>query len=234
MSVHQYTEGGDAFSTVSKRYDILNQVLSFGLDMYWRKRLLRMMLPYINRGDVMLDLATGTFDVAKALVQRVDATVLAVDYSLQMLIQGTDKIQEHANIVPIQADGRSIPLHDASIDIITISFGIRNITPRSLVFREWYRLLKQNKRFYILEFCNPQEIKPYFKRIYLPYLFKVIPTVASLFGADKAMYEYLAHSIDSFPRCTQIQSELIDAGFTDVHYAQYSFGTVAVYTGVKR
>ena len=232
MQAGQYTER-DAFSTVSKRYDILNQVLSFGIDMYWRSILLRMMSPYINKGDVMLDLATGTFDIAKALVRRVDATVLAIDYSLQMLMEGTVKIQEHPNIIPIQADGRSIPLHDSSIDIITISFGIRNIIPRSLVFHEWYRLLKKGKRFYMLEFCNPQEIAPLFKHIYVSYLSYVIPCIASLFGADKSMYEYLAQSIQAFPLCSEVQSELIQAGFVDVHYSQYSFGTVAIYTGIK-
>ena len=232
MQASQYTES-DTFSSISKKYDILNQILSLGIDMYWRRILLHMMLPHINKGDIMLDVATGTFDVAKAIVKCVDTTVLAIDYSLQMLVEGTIKIQEHPNIIPIQADGRSIPLHNSSIDIITISFGIRNIIPRTLVFSEWHRLLKPGKRFYMLEFCNPQEIHSFLKIPYLFYISKIMPSIASLLGSEKPMYEYLAHSIQTFPTCIEIQSELTQAGFIDVHYTKYSFGSVAIYTGIK-
>lgn len=224
----------DLFSTVSKRYDILNQILSFGIDMYWRRMLLSMMVPYIHKNNIVLDLATGTFDIAKAIVKRVDATVLAVDYSLTMLSAGASKIEEYPNIIPIQADGRCLPICNESVDIATISFGIRNILPRSLVFNEWFRLLKTGSRIYILEFCNPQEVIPSIRNIYIMYITKFIPFIASLFGGDKAMYEYLAESIHAFPLCKDLILELELAGFSDLHYTKFSFGTVAIYSGIKK
>lgn len=232
MGVGDYSEH-DVFSTVSKRYDILNQILSLGIDMYWRHTFLYMMLPYIHKGDIVLDLATGTFDIARAIVRRVDATILALDYSLQMLIEGGVKIQEYPNIIPIQADGRSIPLQDESIDVIAISFGIRNIIPRALVFAEWYRLLKREKHIYVLEFCNPEEVIPSLKSIYTAYISKVMPTIASLFGADKTMYTYLSETIHTFPQCEDIKAELCSAGFINITYTKLSFGAVAIYTAMK-
>ncbi|OIO05887.1 MAG: hypothetical protein AUJ49_00705 [Desulfovibrionaceae bacterium CG1_02_65_16] len=220
------------FGRIARWYDFLNHALSLGLDIYWRWRLARVALP--RPGGVALDLAAGTMDVSVALTRQYpDVRVLAVDYTLPMLAQGKGKIAGALSerILPVQGDGRNLPLPDESVDAATIAFGIRNIRPRMAAHREVLRCLKPGGRFCILEFGTGR--RKVWGGLYNFYLNSVLPAFGRLVSGDRAAYRYLAETIREFPDERQLARELVDAGYARVFHVAMLSGIVYLHVAEK-
>ncbi|MDI1472029.1 MAG: ubiquinone/menaquinone biosynthesis methyltransferase [Thermodesulfovibrio sp.] len=218
------------FDKIVARYDFLNHFLSFGQDIFWRKKMAEEAV--LNQNEIILDLATGTADSAIALIKK-GAKVIGVDISFEMLKTGVLKIKNQitnsALFYPINASGYQIPLRDNSVDAVTCAFGIRNMYETKKVLMEIYRVIKKNGRVVVLEFSLPKNV---LQKPYLFYLKKIIPFIASVFSV-KSAYEYLGTSIEAFYKPHDFTNLLIDCGFKNIKAIPLSFGCVYLYIGIK-
>ncbi|MGL4721681.1 MAG: ubiquinone/menaquinone biosynthesis methyltransferase [Desulfovibrionaceae bacterium] len=227
------TQMQEMFSGVSKKYDFLNHFLSGYLDVYWRSVLTKSIVSEISVGAVVLDMATGTFDVSLSLLKRKKVQIIAVDLALEMMMRGKKKICRYPTISAIQADACSLPLKEKSIDVAVVSFGIRNIVPREHVFTETAQCLKQGAPFYILEFGSPEAMSSMMKRSYILYLKNIVPFFAKMCFSNKEAYEYLSKSILSFPKPECMIDELYESGFSNVMYNKLNGGIVHIYKAIR-
>ncbi|RQD56228.1 MAG: ubiquinone/menaquinone biosynthesis methyltransferase [Desulfonatronovibrio sp. MSAO_Bac4] len=220
------------FSSIAGWYDFLNHFLSFGQDIYWRKRLVR----HVRTSDkgIVMDLAAGTLDVSKELLKKnPEIKVLALDYTLPMLVRGKDKVEfAGSKIFLTQADGRTLPMPDKSIDSVTIAFGIRNIVPRDEAYKEIIRVLKPGGRLCILEFGTGK--RRIWRGVYNFYLTKILPLIGRLISRDKGAYSYLADTIKGFPASDELALEMKRAGFSRIFYYPLSSGIVYIHVGEKK
>ncbi len=220
------------FSSIAGWYDFLNHFLSFGQDIYWRKRLIR----HVRTSDkgIVMDLAAGTLDVSKELLKKnPEIKVLALDYTLPMLVRGKDKVEfAGSKIFLTQADGRTLPMPDKSIDSVTIAFGIRNIVPRDEAYKEIIRVLKPGGRLCILEFGTGK--RRIWRGVYNFYLTKILPLIGRLISRDKGAYSYLADTIKGFPASDELALEMKRAGFSRIFYYPLSSGIVYIHVGEKK
>ena len=221
------------FSRIAGRYDLANHALSGGLDLWWRKRLV-WAVGRAKPAD-MLDLATGSGDVAFALARALPrgVAILGMDFCEPMLDQAKLKRQRAAGRyerVHFQVgDGMALPLPDASVDGVTIAFGLRNMSDRAVALREMRRVLRKGGRLWVLEFSQPH---PWFKPFYLFYLRHILPRLAALITGDKGAYEYLNRTIESFPDRPRLAAEIGTAGFSSISVRALSFGIVALHEGI--
>lgn len=218
------------FDNIAGWYDFLNHFLSMGLDLYWRRRLVRCVLP--GATGRVLDLAAGTLDVSREILrQHPGQQVLALDFARGMLCRGTSKIRPGMDIFPVQADGRRLPLPDTCVDAVTIAFGIRNIVPRSEAYAEMLRVLAPGGRLCILEFGTGQA--RIWRGIYNFYLGTVLPAIGRLVSRNPEAYQYLADTIRLFPNAEALAAELGSAGFDRVSYTALSSGIVYIHIARK-
>ncbi|AAS97644.1 ubiquinone/menaquinone biosynthesis methyltransferase [Nitratidesulfovibrio vulgaris] len=220
------------FGRIARWYDLLNHVLSGGLDLYWRYRLVRQVVP--GPTGRVLDLAAGTLDVAREIHrQHPGMRVPALDFCEAMLRAGQPKLVDGVQDViwPAVADGRRLPLADASVDCVTIAFGIRNIVPRREAFEEMLRVLVPGGRACILEFGTGKT--PVWKGLYNFYLNTLLPLVGRCVSGDAGAYRYLADTIMSFPDADALAAEMHDAGFTRVYHLPLTSGIVRLHVGEK-
>ena len=218
------------FGRITPCYDILNRILSLGTDIYWRRQLVRSVDPG-SRGR-FLDLAAGTLDVTRAVTRTYPSSrVVSVDFALPMLKRGESKI-DSGRAQPVCGNALAIPLSDASVDCVTIAFGIRNITPRSQAYTEINRVLAPGGKLCILEFGAVRQ--GIWGRMYTRYLHSILPRIGNLFAGDGGAYSYLAKTIASFPPAEVLGQELSDAGFTRVDYTSMSAGIVWLHTARKK
>lgn len=224
------------FSGIAGVYDLMNKVLSFGLDALWRKRLADAVIPFPPKGGArILDLAAGTLEVSVALAKRYpQRSVLALDYCRPMLLKGLPKLQQLKNkkVYPLVGDGRRLPLPDASVDAVTIAFGLRNIRPREEAYVEVLRVLAPGGRFCVLEFGSAQDRIMF--GLYNLYLGHILPRVGRLLARDKAAYQYLADTVAEYPSARVLAEEMRAAGFTGVRYETYTAGIVCLHIGKKQ
>jgi len=221
------------FGRVARSYDLLNHVLSCGLDIAWRRAMVRALLaPGLPPGHV-LDLAAGTLDVSIMLARGGDRDILAADLCQPMLVQGLTKLSPElrARIHPVLADGRNLPLPDASVAGATIAFGIRNIQPRPEAFRELARIIRPGGRLVVLEFGTGK--RRIWGGCYNFYLRRVLPTIGKCISGDDEAYRYLAETIRNFPEEATLGEEMHQAGFRDVTYRAMAGGIVFLHAGVK-
>ncbi len=220
------------FGRIAGWYDFLNHSLSLGLDIYWRWRLARSARP--EPGGVVLDLAAGTLDVSVALLRQYpDLRVAAVDFAHPMLARGQRKLKNglEERILPVQGDGRRLPLPGESMSAATIAFGIRNIRPREAAHKEVLRVLKPGGRFCILEFGTGR--RKVWGGLYNFYLDSVLPTLGRLISGDRSAYRYLAETIREFPDERQLSHELLAAGFARVFHVAMLSGIVYLHVAEK-
>ncbi len=220
------------FNSIARWYDFLNHFLSVGQDVYWRKRQVKGLR--VPRGGRVLDLAAGTMDVSLETLRRYpEVKIIAMDVSASMLIHGRRKIPEHhaRAITTVLGDGRVLPLPAESVDSVTISFGIRNITPRSAAYAEILRILKPGGKLSILEFGTGRE--RIWGGLYNFYLDKVLPLVGRIVSRDPGAYRYLAETIKAFPDAPSLARELSRAGFGRIMYQPLSSGIVYLHTAEK-
>lgn len=221
------------FSRIAGRYDVANRALSGGLDLWWRKRLVRAVA---KAGPAeMLDLATGSGDVAFALARGLPPQVgiLGMDFCQPMLDQAEIKrlreADRYGRVRFQQGDGMALPLADACVDGVTIAFGLRNMSERAVALREMRRVLRPGGRLWVLEFSQPHA---WFRPFYLFYLRHILPRFAALITGDKAAYDYLNRTIESFPGRAELAREIAAAGFSSVSAKALSLGIVALHEAV--
>ncbi len=223
------------FGRIARRYDVANRLLSGGLDVWWRHRLVAAVRRSSPR-DV-LDLATGSGDVAFALSHGLTAgaRITGMDFCQPMLDEaeikkGAGGNRRFANITFRQGDGLALPLADESVDAITISFGLRNLADRARGLKEMRRVLRPGGRLFVLEFSQPTA---WFRPLYFFYLKNILPRFAGMVTGDRAAYDYLNNTITEFPDREALALEIRTAGFTRVEASGMTFGTVALHEAAK-
>lgn len=225
---------GEVFSSVAGKYDLMNDLMSLGIHRVWKRYLVA--TAQVKPGDRVLDLAGGTGDVAALLRERVgDAgEVVLGDINGSMLRVGRDRMTDRGNVRGfsyVQCNAQALPFPDASFDLVTIAFGLRNVTDKDAALREMHRVLKVGGQARVLEFSEVRA--DWFKPIYDFHSFKVLPQLGKLFAQDSASYQYLAESIRKHPPQEQLQRMMEAAGFARCGYKNLNAGIVAVHTGYK-
>ncbi len=223
----------EKFSSISKNYDLINSLVSFRVDRYWRWVTTRELRPF-PQGTV-LDLCAGTMPLALELTRQApERRVLAVDFCEDMIRAGLKTLpvdERRQRITPICGDGEDIPAADNSFWGCTVAFGVRNISRPQRGLKEMYRVLKPGGKLLILEFSRPTNfiVKP----LYFFYLNRVLPLVAGMVSGDKEAYEYLASSIAKFYEPEEFLSMMRQAGFSKSYRRTLTFGVVSIYVGIK-
>jgi demethylmenaquinone methyltransferase / 2-methoxy-6-polyprenyl-1,4-benzoquinol methylase len=217
------------FARIAGRYDVANRLLSGGMDVLWRQILVRAV--HDARPADVLDLATGSGDVAFALADGLPAAVrvTGMDFCQPMLDEAVNKRGDSprwAGIEFRQGDGMALPLPDRAFDAVTISFGLRNMADRHKSLTEMRRVLRPGGRLFVLEFSQPSW---WFRPFYYAYLKFVLPTIAAIVTGDRSAYEYLCGSIELFPGREGIAAEIRRAGFSAVKATPLTFGIVALH-----
>jgi demethylmenaquinone methyltransferase/2-methoxy-6-polyprenyl-1,4-benzoquinol methylase len=222
----------EMFDTISKNYDGLNRVISFGIDIKWRKRVVRMV------GDTnpktILDIATGTADLAINLAETSAKRIVGLDISPGMLEVGKQKIKKkalHEKIEMVLGDGEKLPFEDNSFDAITVAFGVRNFENLEQGLQEILRVLKPKGIFVVLETAVPT--KTPFKQFYKFYTKYILPLIGKLFSKDNSAYGYLSESAAAFPYGENFNNILRKIGFIDVKDKPQTFGVASIYTATK-
>lgn len=216
----------DMFGQVAPRYDLLNRLLSFNIDQWWRSRTVKRLRPVLDRpASVALDLCCGTGDLSIALSKGARARVLGSDFCHPMLTAARRK----AALPFFEADALELPVADASLDLITVAFGFRNLANYERGLRELRRVLKPGGTVAILEFSQPPN--PLFAAAYNLYSNKILPRVgAAISGASEA-YTYLPESVRKFPDADGLARMMKEAGYSGVQFERMTFGIVALHTG---
>jgi len=215
----------DVFRRVARRYDLMNDLMSFGIHRLWKRSLARTVSP--GPGQLVVDLAGGTGDVAH-LLAAVDRQVIVVDPSFEMMAVGRES--RHHALRWVAGTAEQMPLPDAVADAVTIAFGIRNVTRIEDALAEILRVLRPGGRLFCLEFSRV--IGP-LRAPYELYNRWAIPTIGTLVAGDKSAYRYLVESIRRFPDQETLCGILRDAGFDDVWYRNYSMGIAALHVGSR-
>jgi len=214
------------FRLVAPRYDLMNDFMSLGTHRIW-KRFFVNFIPF-KSSDVIVDLAGGTGDIARKLVKK-GANVIVVDPSIEMMQEG--KKSNVLQVPNVCAIGETLPFPDSSIDKLTISFGIRNMTSMSDALKEIHRVLKPGGHYYCLEFSRPMmPIRPFYN-IYNQY---IIPKLGALVAGQPEAYQYLIESIQRFPHQEEMKLLIEEAGFTDVTYRNLFFGIACIHVGTNK
>jgi demethylmenaquinone methyltransferase / 2-methoxy-6-polyprenyl-1,4-benzoquinol methylase len=221
------------FARIARRYDVANRLLSGGVDIWWRKRLIHQVAHHAPH-DV-LDLATGSGDVAFALADGLSAEtkITGMDFCRPMLDEAEIKQRarkRYPNITFREGDGLNLPVDNASFDAATISFGLRNMADRHQCLSELHRALRPGGHLWVLEFSQPYG---WFRPIYYGYLRYVLPLIAGIVTGDKGAYDYLCGSIAQFPNHEEIAAEMAAAGFSAVRADRLTAGIVALHVGTK-
>jgi demethylmenaquinone methyltransferase/2-methoxy-6-polyprenyl-1,4-benzoquinol methylase len=221
------------FDTISGNYDGLNRVISFGIDIKWRKKVLQIVAE--SNPERILDIATGTGDLAILMCQTKAKKIIGLDISAGMLEVGRNKIESKKlsdTIEMVLGDSENIPYPDSTFDAITVAFGVRNFENLEKGLTEILRVLKPNGTFVILETSVPEKT-PY-KQGYKFYSNNILPLIGKLFSKDNSAYQYLSESASVFPYGEALNNILRKIGFTDVKAMSQTFGVATIYSASKR
>ena len=222
------------FDSVADRYDLMNDLMSAGIHRLWKRFTIE--LSAVRPGQTVLDIAGGTGDLSARFSKLVGAEgkVILADINASMLQVGRDKLLDagaFGNLHMVQCDAQYLPFPDNSVDCITIAFGLRNVTDKTLALRSMERILKPGGRLLILEFSKPTS--PLLEKIYDTYSFRILPMMGRLVANDEESYRYLAESIRKHPDQETLMAMMEDAGFVDCQYHNMTGGIVAVHRGIK-
>ena len=219
------TDVAAMFDGVAQRYDITNDVLALGQTRVWRRAVVAAVKPL--PGEMILDLAAGT-GTSSVPFRDAGAHVIPTDFSLGMLRVGR---QRQPNLPFVAGDGLHLPFADSSFDAATISFGLRNLSDRTVGLAEFRRVLKPGGRLVVCEFSHPT-IAP-LRTAYTEYLMRALPAVATKVASNPEAYVYLAESIRAWPAQAELANELLDAGFIGAQWRNLSGGIVAIHRAVN-
>ena len=224
----------DVFSSVAHHYDLMNDLMSFGLHRIWKKHLLSELIG-ATKDNILLDVAGGTGDVAIGFLENSGARAIVCDLNHSMLLSGKQKVIDqnkiHLNLDWVHGSAENLPFPDSCFDYCTISFGIRNVTNINKALSEIHRVLKPGGKFACLEFSDIDHGSV--KRFYDLYSFKIIPKIGALITGSRAPYQYLVESIRKFPNSSKFASLIEKAGFQSVAFRKMTFGIVAIHKGIK-
>lgn len=222
----------EMFDSIAPKYDFLNRVLSMGIDQGWRKKAINS-LKEVNPKQI-LDVATGTADLAIAALKLNPDHITGIDISNQMLNVGRDKIKAKNisdKITLTQADSANLPFEDNKFDAITVAFGVRNFEFLQQGINQMYRVTSKGGKLAVLEFSNPKSFP--FKQIYNFYFKYILPGWGGLISKSKTAYTYLPESVQHFPEGEQFAAYLKNAGYTQIKIQPLTFGICTLYTAVK-
>ncbi len=217
------------FDAISKNYDGLNRVISLGIDVKWRKKVVKIVGK--NKPNQILDIATGTGDLALMMAELSPDKIIGLDISEGMLAVGKEKIAKvnlSEKIEMVVGDSEEMPFDDDTFDAITVSFGVRNFANLDKGIKEIARVLKPSGVLVILETSNPMKFP--FKQGYKLYTHLFLPIIGKLFSKDKVAYSYLSESANSFPFGTAFNNILQKNGFTSTEDTPVTFGVATIYT----
>ena len=219
------------FDSVAPKYDVMNDLMSMGLHRAWKAY--TVMVANVKEGQQVLDIAGGTGDLAMAFAPKVGMTgrVVHTDINEAMLREGRNRlIDAGVNLPTLVCDAEHLPFGDVHFDVVTVAFGLRNMTHKDNALREMNRVLKPGGKLLVLEFSKVA--KP-LEKIYDWYSFKVLPKIGKLVANDDASYQYLAESIRMHPSQEELKSLMKNTGFGHVDYHNMSGGVVALHVGIK-
>lgn len=225
---------GEVFSSVAGNYDLMNDLMSLGIHRVWKRYFVS--TAQVKKGDRVLDLAGGTGDIAALLKGRVGESgeLVLGDINAAMLRVGRDRMTDRGNVRGfeyVQCNAEALPFPDGSFDLVTIAFGLRNVTDKDAALREMLRVLKVGGQARVLEFS---EVKAdWFKPLYDFHSFQVLPRLGRLFAQDAGSYQYLAESIRKHPPQDALKAMMENAGFARCRYRNLSGGIVAIHDGFK-
>jgi demethylmenaquinone methyltransferase/2-methoxy-6-polyprenyl-1,4-benzoquinol methylase len=220
------------FDNIAGNYDFLNHFLSMGIDIRWRKKAIRLLKPYHPK--YILDVATGTGDLAIAALSLHPDKVVGVDISEKMIEIGREKIKKKKLIDKIQllpGDSEKLIFIDNSFDAVTVAFGVRNFENLNKGLRDIYRVLKPGGVVVILEFSMPK--KSPFKQLYNLYFRYILPVIGKMISKDYAAYTYLPDSVMAFPQGEVFTNILQSIGFNTTKHISLTFGVATIYIGEK-
>ena len=220
------------FDTISKEYDGLNRVISFGIDVKWRNKVVKIIAD--KNPETILDIATGTGDLAISLTSTNAKQIIGLDISDGMLEVGRQKVKSKnldGIIDMVIGDSEDLPFEDNSFDAITVAFGVRNFMNLDKGLSEILRVLKPSGVFVILETSVPT--KPFYKQGYKFYSKYILPTIGKLFSKDRSAYKYLCESASVFPYGEALNNILKQIGFINVEDKPQTFGVATIYTASK-
>ena len=219
------------FDAIAPRYDLLNHLLSAGIDRRWRARAIRTL--QLTGRETLVDICTGTADVA--LAAHGAARVVGVDFAAAMLSLGLKKVRragDSRRVALVRGDALRLPVPSSTADAVTIAFGIRNVESPQIACGEMARVLRRGGRLAILEFGMPRV--PGIRALYEWYFTRVLPFIGQKISGHGGAYSYLPASVGSFPPPAEFVTVLRKAGFSDVRAVPLTFGIVYLYTAVKR
>jgi demethylmenaquinone methyltransferase/2-methoxy-6-polyprenyl-1,4-benzoquinol methylase len=224
----------EVFHSVAKRYDLMNDLMSFGIHRYWKR--FTLWQSNIRQDHVILDLAGGTGDLAFQFYQKIgmEGHITLCDINRSMLKEGKQKLINQgclANIDYVQGNAEALPFKTNTFNLITIGFGLRNVTNQANALKAMYDCLKPGGKVMILEFSKP--LLPLLRKAYDQYSFKVLPLMGQFVANDKDSYRYLAESIRKHPDQEQLKAIMQQSSFEDCHYYNLTGGIAALHIGYK-
>lgn len=222
------------FDSIAWRYDFLNHFLSFGIDFLWRRRAIRI-IGRSYRNPRILDVATGTCDLALATMKLDPVRIHGIDISSGMLELGRQKVEKKGmsdRIELTKADSENIPFENGFFDVAMVAFGVRNFADPNKGLSEMGRVLRKGGMIMVLEFSRPVSFP--FRTVYNFYFRNILPFFGRLFSKDKAAYTYLPESVSRFPDNEKFLEMLDAAGFSETRQVKLTGGIASIYTGIKK
>jgi demethylmenaquinone methyltransferase / 2-methoxy-6-polyprenyl-1,4-benzoquinol methylase len=222
----------DMFNNISRRYDLLNHLLSFGIDIYWRKQAVKLLKK--ETPSIILDVATGTGDFAIEALACNPEKIIGVDIAQSMLDIGKEKINKRGLQDKIElkyGDSEKLPFLENNFDAVIVSYGVRNFEDLEKGLGEMFRVLKPDGIVVIVEFSKPSGFP--FKQLYNFYFHYILPVVGRMVSKDRAAYKYLPESVNAFPDGKRFLDYLKKAGFKNTEWIPQTFGISSIYTGKK-
>ena len=219
------------FDSVASKYDLMNDLMSMGLHRAWKAYTIT--VAHVHEGDNVLDIAGGTGDLAMAFARKVGKTgqVVHTDINEAMLRTGRDRLVDSGVVVPtVVCDAEKLPFPDHYFNLVTVAFGLRNMTHKEQALKEMHRVLRPGGRVFVLEFSKVNDA---LQKPYDFYSFNVLPKMGELIANDADSYQYLAESIRMHPDQETLKGMMQDAGFEFVKYHSMTFGVCALHEGVK-
>lgn len=220
------------FDNISPRYDLLNHMLSFGIDRIWRRKAINLLISHHPKQ--ILDIATGTGDFALQALKLNPEKVTGIDISEGMIKQGRQKIKKrnlNDKIELLLGDSENLAFEDNKFSAVIVAFGVRNFENLSKGLSEMYRVLNKNGKVVILEFSKPSKFP--FKQVYNLYFKYVLPIIGKMVSRDHSAYTYLPESVQVFPEGNDFLTILSNVGFKEVRCIPLTFGISSIYTGTK-
>ncbi len=231
-TIAQKDEVRNMFNSIAHRYDFLNHVLSFGVDFYWRKRVLKIVKQ--AKPSSILDIATGTADLAILMSKAKPKKIVGIDISASMLQKGKEKVMNKglSELIELSlGDAEEIEFPDNQFDVAMVAFGVRNFENLERGLKEILRVIKPNGQILILEFSKPEHFP--LKQLYSFYSFQILPLIGKIVSSDASAYTYLPKSVAHFPAYNDFVAIMKQVGFEDNKYQKLTGGIATIYQGRK-